>query len=152
MKRVNVLIVFGFLVSFSWTAVLTGVESEKPYTYFGGFFECEIEIFESEFSKWHLILDMQRIFDQKGEDKIRVYQEGRDYRGVAQIRWVEREMQKDTECFIHGMMTHDEFYSRDTRFHSEGYRRASMQVFKDASGVARHQAVWIKDSTAGTED
>ncbi len=138
-----------FLAILTLAFAAMSANAEEPYTHQDGYFESREELFESEFSEWHLVSDMQRIFDEVPKEFYWAYQEGRNYKGVAQIRWIQRERPESNFKGYHisGMMTHDEFYSYDMRMHESGYERVSMQVFVDASGVARHQAVWVNDGS-----
>ena len=115
----------------------------KPYQHKEGYFESTIPFQESEFSKWHILSDTQRIFDGE-KNMMWIYQEGRNHKGVVQMRWVKRKWPHHSTYYIYSMLTHDQFYAMDMKYHKQGLKRISMQVFIDAGGTARHQAVWFK--------
>ena len=109
--------------------------------------ECLIGDFkESEFSKWTFGPDMQMKFDSLPTDKYWAYQEGRNYKGTWQIRWVEKTFPRDkystwsARCLVPAAT----FYDFDVKKQKQGYERISLQVFIDASGNAMHQGIWIK--------
>lgn len=128
--------------------------AEEPYIHSEGYFECKETIYESEFSNWHLVSDMQLIYEAKEESRHWVYQEGRNYKGASQIRWIERESpaEKPRIYGTNAMLPYEKFYSLDYQYQSAGYERTALQVFVDADGVARYQAVWSKEKAKSSDD
>lgn len=122
------------------------VFAEEPYQHTEGYFECKETIYESEFSEWHLTSESQLIFESLPEDQYWVYQEGRNFKGATQIRWIQREKPREgfEDYGINAMLKYEDFYAYDYRYLSAGYERLSLQIFIDADGVARHQCVWVK--------
>ncbi|WP_411827872.1 hypothetical protein [Luteolibacter sp. AS25] len=101
---------------------------------------------EEEFSEWFDTLDTKlRCNELNGSTTCWRKLEGRNHNGISQFRWI-REDRPLGEYFRFGILwnsTVDEYYEEGMVWHLKGYDRISLNVFIDASGTARYQAIWI---------
>ncbi len=101
---------------------------------------------EEEFSEWFDTLDTHLKSDElNGSASCWRKLQGRNHNGISQFRWISEERPLG-EFFRYGMLwnsTVDEYYDEGKEWHLKGYDRVSLNVFIDASGTARYQAIWI---------
>lgn len=71
--------------------------------------------------------------------------EGRNYKGLSQYRYAVRKKPADVHRFqIRGGRTSEEFKMLGIKYVRDGYEQVGLQLFKDSSGITRHQGVWFK--------
>jgi len=101
---------------------------------------------EEEFSEWFDTLDTQlRCNELNGSTTCWRKLEGRNHNGISQFRWISEDRPLG-EYFKFGILwnsTVDEYSDEGKEWHLKGYERISLNVFIDASGTARYQAIWI---------
>ncbi len=104
--------------------------------------DAEVE----EFSEWFDVLDTQlRCNELNGSTTCWRKLEGRNHNGISQFRWIPEDRPMG-EYFKYGILwnsTVDEYSDEGKEWHLKGYDRVSLNVFIDASGTARYQAIWI---------
>lgn len=101
---------------------------------------------ESEFSEWMDTAKYQIFFNAINfKDKAVVFHEGRNYKGLSQYRLVLKDRPDNfSSHLVRNFMDEQKFWQYGVNYNKRGYKRISLQVFKDASGTIRHQAVWFK--------
>ncbi|WP_386818435.1 hypothetical protein [Luteolibacter algae] len=101
---------------------------------------------EEEFSEWFDVLDTTlRSNEVSGSYTCWRKLEGRNHNGISQFRWVSEDRPLD-KSFRFAMLWNkrvEDYYEEGKEWHLKGYERVSLNVFVDASGIARYQAIWI---------
>lgn len=101
---------------------------------------------DGDFSKWMSKADQQLAYEKRGEGKYFAYTEGRNNGGFLEYRHVVKPIPKEKidEWGIFWGLDEDKFYEIDLKMQRSGFIRESVQVFHDNTGVAYHQAIWVK--------
>lgn len=105
---------------------------------------------ESDFSPWMTKAEQQVAHEKKAEGQYYAYVEGRNNGGLNQYRHVQRQFSADQydRWSVYWGLNTEEFYQVELRLLREGYTRENLQVFVDSSGMAMHQAVWLRKKAA----
>lgn len=71
--------------------------------------------------------------------------EGRDFKGLSQYRYALRK-RPDGATHYQVRSGRDEagYYNLGKSYQRDGYKRVSLQLFKDSSGIMRYNSVWFK--------
>lgn len=99
-----------------------------------------------DFSVWMSKADQQKAYEDRPEGSFFVYTEGRDNGGFHEYRHVVRPFPTDKyeEWGVFWGLTTEEFYQIDLKMIRAGFVRENVQVFRDATGKAYHQSLWLK--------
>ena len=104
------------------------------------------DIKETEYTKWMPRDDLQMVIDNLDIKRQWIYRvEGRDYKGLSQYRYALRNRPDDaTHLQVRSGRNDGEYFNLGVGYHRDGYKRVSLQLFKDASGIMRYNGVWFK--------
>ena len=109
---------------------------------------------DSEFTNWVTITDNAMEFYALDKSKNWVYKiEGRNHKGLSQFRMAIRPKPVDADrCYVRNWMSASDFWEYGISYQKQGFKRVSLQLYKDSSGITRYQAVWFKYKKENSDD
>jgi len=99
-----------------------------------------------EYTEWMPKTDLQMFIDTFDSSSNWIYRaEGRDFKGLQQYRYALRKKpSKGGRYYVRSGRLHDEFYKLGVDYQRKGFKRVSLQLFKDGSGNMIYNGVWFK--------
>lgn len=138
MKSPSLILVVASIV----LCALTGCNKAQEY-----YSECAFHnITESDYTEWMPQIDLQIFVESfDSTEKWILRAEGRDYKGLSQYRYAIKNKPENAVAYqIRSGRDDAEFYALGIQYQRDGYKRVSLQLFKDSSGTTRYQGVWFK--------